>query len=82
MSQKSDHPVKQTVGSNHKTQTTPLNTLDTIGHCQRPDLSLGVSQHNMHKITILVGLNWSSKLQENTERKTPMLHKMCVLSEA
>ena len=30
----------------------PLNTLDTIGNCQRPVFSFGVSQH-MHKITNL-----------------------------
>ena len=30
-----------------------LKTQDTIGNCQRPVSSLGVSQHNMHKITNL-----------------------------
>ena len=44
--------------------------LDTIGKCQRPVVSLGVSQHTcMHKITNRYqwkfGLNWSSNLQEN-----------------
>ena len=55
-----------------------LKTLDTIG-CQRPVFSLGVSQR-MHKITNLCKfeLNWSSKLQENNERKkTPVSHKLC-----
>ena len=49
-----------------------LKALDTIGNCQRPVISLGVSQHDMHKIKNLWkfwGLNWSSNLQENNERK-------------
>ena len=53
-----------------------LKALNMIGGCQRPVFSLGVSQH-MHKITNLwkFELNWSSKLQENNEEKTPLLHK-------
>ena len=45
-----------------------------FGNCQRPVFSLGVSQHK-HKITNLwkFGLNWSSKLRENDERKKPTL---------
>ena len=49
-----------------------LKALDAIGNCQRTVFSLGVSQR-MLKITNLrwkVWLNWSSKLQENNERKT------------
>ena len=44
-------------------------------HCQRPVVSLGVSQH-IHKITNLwkFRLNWSSKLQEIIERKK---HSCC-----
>ena len=44
---------------------TALKTLDTIGYCQRPILSFGVSQP-MHKITNLCKfeLNWSSKLSK------------------
>ena len=47
----------------------------TFGYCQRPVFSLGVSQRK-HKITNLWNFepNWSSKLQENDERKkTPLL---------
>ena len=51
-----------------------LKTLYTFGNSQRPVFSLGVS-HHQHKTTSLwqLGLNWSSKLQENDERKTPLL---------
>ena len=50
-----------------------LMTLDTFGVCQRPVFSLSVSQH-MHDITNMLKfeLNWSSKLQENNEGKTPL----------
>ena len=52
-----------------------LVALNTFGKCQRPFFSLGgVSQH-MHKITSL----WTQlviKLQENDERKTPLLYKI------
>ena len=58
-----------------------LKTLDTIGNCQRPVFSLGVSQHTcMHKITNLrkCELNWSSKLRDNKERtKHPCHTKLC-----
>ena len=56
-----------------------LKTLDTIGNCQRPLSSLGVSQH-MHIITNLwqFELNRSSKLRDNNERKiTPCHTKLC-----
>ena len=56
-----------------------LKTLDTIGNCQRPVFSLGVSQH-MHKITNLwkFELDWSSKLRDNYERKKHPCHtKLC-----
>ena len=56
-----------------------LKTLDTIGNCQRPVFTRGVSQH-MHKITNLwkFELNWSSKLRDNNERKKHHCHtKLC-----
>ena len=62
-----------------------LNILHTIGNCQRPVFSLGVAQH-MHQITNLwtFQLNWSSKLRDNNERKTPLSHKLyafrCLIS--
>ena len=52
---------------------------DTIGNCQRPVFSLGVSQH-MHKITNLwkFELDWSSELRDNYERKKLTCHtKLC-----
>ena len=54
-----------------------LKTLDTIGNCQRPVFSLCVSQH-MHKIINLwkFELNWSWKLPDNNERKTPLSHEV------
>ena len=61
-----------------------LKTLDTFVNCQRPVFSLGVSQHT-HDIPNLwkCGLDWSSNLQENNERKTPLLHYFGhVLSDA
>ena len=65
-------------GDLHKTKNrhwTPF------GNCQRPVFSLGVSQH-MHKITNLwkFELNWSSKLQENNERKTTLVAQTCAFS--
>ena len=52
----------------------PVKTLDTIGNCQRPVFSLGVSQH-MHKITNLwkFELNRSSELRDKIERKKDTL---------
>ena len=55
-----------------------LKTVDTIGNCQRPIFSLGVSQH-MHKNTNLCKfeLNRSSKLRDNNEsRKIPWSHEV------
>ena len=48
--------------------------MDTFGNCQRPMFSLGVSQR-MHRITNLWQLwfNWSSKLQENNDRKNTLV---------
>ena len=59
-----------------------LNATDTFG--KRPVFSLGVSQHaDNHKPMNKIGLNKSSKIQENNERKTPQFHKLiCVLSDA
>ena len=65
------------------TQTSvPLKALYTFGNCQRPVFSLGVSHHK-HKITSLwkFGLNWSSKLRENDERKNTLVGRICVLSD-
>ena len=58
-------------------------TVDTIGNCQRPVFSLGVSQ-NMQKITNLwkLELNWSSKLRDNNERKNTLVTQSCVLADA
>ena len=53
-----------------------LKTLDTIGNCQRPVFSLGVSQH-MHEITKFE-LNWSSKFRDNNERKNTLVTRSCV----
>ena len=56
-----------------------LKALDTFGNCQRPVLSLvPTHRHNMfylHVITNLwkLFLNWSSKLQENNERKNTLV---------
>ena len=49
--------------------------VNLIGNSQRQVFSLSVSKY-VHKITNLwkFGLNWSSKLHENDERKTPLLH--------
>ena len=55
-----------------------LKALDTFVYCQRSIFLLGVSQHIVHKITNMreFGLIWTSKLQENIERKKhPRLHK-------
>ena len=52
---------------------------DTIGNCQRPVFSLGVSQYK-HKITNLwkFELDWSSELRDNNERKKHPCHtKLC-----
>ena len=60
-----------------------LKAPDTLGNCQRPVVSLGVSQH-MHIIPNLwkFGLNWSSKLRENNGRKKHPCRTSCVLSDA
>ena len=49
--------------------------MDTIGNCQRPVFSLGVSQH-MDKITNLrkFELDWSSELRDNYERTKHPCH--------
>ena len=60
-----------------------LKTLDTIGNCQRLVFSLAVSHHK-HKITNIwkFELNRSSKLRDNDERKTTLVTRSCVLSDA
>ena len=60
-----------------------LKTLDTIGNCQRPVFSRGVSQH-IHKITNLwkFELGWSSKLRDNNGRKDTLVTQTCLLSDA
>ena len=56
-----------------------LKTVATIGNCQRPVFSPGVSQH-MHKITNLwkFELNRSSKLRDNNERKNTLVTRSSV----
>ena len=60
-----------------------LKTVDTIGNCQRPVFSLGISQR-MHKITNLLKfeLNRSSMLRDNNERKNTLVTLSCALSDA
>ena len=60
----------------------PLKGRYLFGYCQRPVFSLGVSTYN-HKITSLwkFGLNSSSKLRENDERKNALVGRICVLSD-
>ena len=60
-----------------------LKAVDTIGNCQRPVFSPGVSQH-MHNITYLrkFELSRSSKLQDNNERKNTLVTRSCMLSDA
>ena len=75
-----DYFISQIVGQNfpnckiHMLAAQILKALYTFGNCQRPVFSLGVS-HQKHTITSLwtFWLNWSSKLRENYERKTPLL---------
>ena len=62
----------------HERALTPLKylkTVYTIGNCQRPVSSLGISQH-MHKITNLCKfeLDRSSELRDNYERKKHPCH--------
>ena len=59
-----------------------LKALYTFGNCQRPVFSIGVSHHK-HTITSLwkFGLNRSSKLRENDERKNTLVGLICVLSD-
>ena len=54
-----------------------LKTVDTIGNCQRPVFSLGVSQH-VHKITTLwkFQLNRSSSWEITMKEKTPLSHEV------
>ena len=54
-----------------------LKKVDTIGNCQRLAATVGVSQHNMHKIMKLwkFELNLSSNLRDINERKKYPCHK-------
>ena len=56
-----------------------LETLDTIGNCQRPVFSLVVSQH-MHTIANLWKFEhiWSSKLRDNETKRHSCHTKLCV----
>ena len=60
-----------------------VKALDTFGNCQRPVFSFGVSQH-MHKIINLwtFELIWSSKMEENNDRKKQSCRTSCLLSDA
>ena len=56
-----------------------LKTVDTIGNCQRPVFSLGVS-HHIHKWTNLwkFELNRSWNLRDNKKRKNTFVTQSCV----
>ena len=68
------------INREHNNASAALKVLNTFGNCQRPVFSLGVS--HKHKITSLwkFGLNWSSKLRENDERKNTLVGQICLLS--
>ena len=70
---------KQSKTQAYSKPTPFLKTLDTIGNCQRPVFSLGVSQH-MHKITNLwkFELNWLSKLRDKNKIKNTLVTRSCV----
>ena len=55
----------------------------TIGNCERPVFSVGVSQsiHNINKKQWKFELNWSSKLGENDERKNTLVGRIFLLSD-
>ena len=55
-----------------------LKALDTFGNCQRPVFSLGVSKHNMRKITLCESLDsyGHRRCQRKTKEKTPLMHKL------
>ena len=60
-----------------------LKTVDTIGNCQRPVFSLGVSQH-MHNMTNLWKFErhrWPKLRDINNGRKNPFVTQKCVLSD-
>ena len=68
----------------NKKYTLPLKTLGTLVIVKDQSSHLvGVSQR-MHKITNLwkYELNWSSKLQDNNERKNTLVTRSYVLSDA
>ena len=66
-------PAKQRIIKDHSCILS-LKTVDTVGSCQRPVFSLGVSKH-MHKITNLLKfeLNWSSMLRDVNEIKNTLV---------
>ena len=74
--------INDLLNNNTSVVTLTLKGRYTFGNCQRPVFSLGVSHHK-HKITSLwkFGLNWSSKLRENDERKNTLVGRICVLSD-
>ena len=57
--------------------------MDTIGNCQRPVFSLGVSQH-MHKITNRENLNSIGRqsCEITMKEKNTLVTRSCVLSDA
>ena len=59
--------------------TARLKAVDTIGNCQRPVFSLGVSQH-MHTITNLwkFELNRSSKLRDMMKEENTLVTRSCL----
>ena len=64
--------------------TNTLKTLDTIGYCQRPVFSLGVSQHMLENNKVCETLSsmglWSCKIIMKGEK--PLVTQSCVLSNA
>ena len=75
LKQQTVHVWAQTVFIPASVWLPSLKTLDTIGNCQRPVFSLGVSQH-MHKTTNL----WKfelKKLRDKKWKKKPCYTKLC-----
>ena len=77
-----EHTKRPTTKGSSENTVRILKGRYTFGNCQRPVFLLGVSHHN-HKITSLwkFGINWSSKLRENDERKNTRVGRICVLSD-
>ena len=60
--------------SDYQTYTIPLKTLDTFGNCQRPVVSLGVSQHNAwNNKSVKIWTELVIEVSENHERKNTLV---------